>query len=114
MPSKFFYKCDHLDEDETNSDQPAEVLMLINDESKVCIVTHDGGVENFTSIGYTPATEQLIVYSEEHPCGELLDYAIDTKLKQFVADAEEILYVNIDSDKGKVIQENWLPLKIVQ
>ena len=109
MVSKF---TNRLKETEANEHIPKEMVLLVNDDRKIAITTHDSDHINPTKMRYIQFTHQLCLHSKEEPCGTLLPNPVDKKLIELVMSCDKILYVNINGKTGDITKECWIPLEI--
>lgn len=94
------------------NDSP-EVMLLVNDEDRVAIITHDAAKLTLTKVKYSKTTSQLLLFSKEEPDGHLWPEIIEAEIAEKLEQNDEVVYANIESDTGKIIQEAILPLIIL-
>jgi len=99
--------------DDSLNDFDKEVVFFINDEEKVAIITHDFPLLNLHNIAFHESGNKILIFSEEQPDGHLCQEPLSEQLIGFVKQAEEALYVNINSKTHDIIQEEYIPLKII-
>lgn len=94
------------------NDRP-EVMLMVNDENKVAIITHDAEKLTLDKVKFSKATSQILIFSKEEPDGHLWPEIIEPEIAETLEANDEIIYANIASDTGKIIQEAILPLIIL-